>query len=51
MTDIVPIRRALISVSDKTGLVAFGRALAAAGRRDRSPPAAPPRRCATPACR
>ena len=31
MTDIVPIRRALISVSDKTGLVEFGRALAAAG--------------------
>ena len=31
MTDIVPIRRALISVSDKTGLVAFGQALAAAG--------------------
>ena len=28
MTDIVPIRRALISVSDKTGLVEFGRALA-----------------------
>ena len=31
MTDIVPIRRALISVSDKTGLVEFGQALAAAG--------------------
>src|ERR1700757_1439506 len=31
MTDIVPIRRALISVSDKTGLVAFGQALAALG--------------------
>ena len=31
MTDIVPIRRALISVSDKTGLVAFGQALAAKG--------------------
>ena len=31
MTDIVPIRRALISVSDKTGLVAFGQALVAAG--------------------
>jgi phosphoribosylaminoimidazolecarboxamide formyltransferase/IMP cyclohydrolase len=29
MTDIVPIRRALISVSDKTGLVEFARALAA----------------------
>jgi len=31
MTDIVPIRRALISVSDKTGLVEFAAALAAAG--------------------
>lgn len=31
MSDIVPIRRALISVSDKDGLVAFGQALAAAG--------------------
>ena len=31
MTDIVPIRRALISVSDKTGMVAFARALAAQG--------------------
>ena len=31
MTDIVPIRRALISVSDKTGLVAFAQALAARG--------------------
>ncbi len=31
MSDIVPIRRALLSVSDKTGLVALGRALAAAG--------------------
>jgi phosphoribosylaminoimidazolecarboxamide formyltransferase/IMP cyclohydrolase len=29
--DIVPIGRALISVSDKTGLVAFGQALAAKG--------------------
>src|ERR1700710_137271 len=29
MTDIVPIRRALISVSDKAGLVPFARALAA----------------------
>ncbi len=29
--DLVPIRRALISVSDKTGLVAFARALAAQG--------------------
>jgi phosphoribosylaminoimidazolecarboxamide formyltransferase/IMP cyclohydrolase len=31
MTDIVPIRRALISVSDKTGLVSFARALASHG--------------------
>ena len=31
MTDIVPIRRALISVSDKTGLVPFARALAGRG--------------------
>jgi phosphoribosylaminoimidazolecarboxamide formyltransferase / IMP cyclohydrolase len=31
MSDIAPIRRALISVSDKTGLEAFGRALADRG--------------------
>ncbi len=31
MSDIVPIRTALISVSDKTGLVEFAQALAAAG--------------------
>src|ERR1700749_3315342 len=31
MTDIVQIRRALISVSDKTGLVPFAQALAASG--------------------
>jgi len=31
MTDLVPIRRALISVSDKTGLAPFARALAARG--------------------
>ncbi len=31
MTDIVPIRRALISVSDKTGLMPFAAALAARG--------------------
>lgn len=30
-TDLYPIRRALISVSDKTGLVPFGQALAARG--------------------
>jgi phosphoribosylaminoimidazolecarboxamide formyltransferase/IMP cyclohydrolase len=31
MSDILPIRRALLSVSDKAGLVEFGRVLAAAG--------------------
>jgi phosphoribosylaminoimidazolecarboxamide formyltransferase/IMP cyclohydrolase len=31
MTDILPIRRALLSVSDKTGLVEFGRFLAGQG--------------------
>ncbi len=31
MTDVVPVRRALISVSDKTGLVDFARALAEKG--------------------
>jgi phosphoribosylaminoimidazolecarboxamide formyltransferase / IMP cyclohydrolase len=31
MTDIVPIRRALLSVSDKTGLVELGQSLAAQG--------------------
>ncbi|MBP0466274.1 bifunctional phosphoribosylaminoimidazolecarboxamide formyltransferase/IMP cyclohydrolase [Roseomonas sp. PWR1] len=31
MTDLLPIRRALLSVSDKTGLVEFGRFLAARG--------------------
>src|SRR6185312_9621586 len=31
MTDIVPVRRALISVSDKSGLVPFAQALAAQG--------------------
>ena len=31
MNDIVPIRRALISVSDKTGLVAFAQALSSRG--------------------
>ncbi len=31
MSDIVPVRRALLSVSDKTGLVAFAQALAARG--------------------
>ncbi|GAA0305253.1 bifunctional phosphoribosylaminoimidazolecarboxamide formyltransferase/IMP cyclohydrolase [Rhodovulum strictum] len=31
MTDLVPLRRALISVSDKAGLVELGRALAARG--------------------
>jgi DNA-binding LacI/PurR family transcriptional regulator len=31
MTDILPIRRALLSVSDKAGLIEFGRFLAARG--------------------
>jgi phosphoribosylaminoimidazolecarboxamide formyltransferase / IMP cyclohydrolase len=31
MTDIAPVRRALISVSGKTGLVPFARALVASG--------------------
>lgn len=31
MTDLYPVRRALISVSDKTGLTEFGQALAARG--------------------
>ncbi|MGE0221731.1 MAG: bifunctional phosphoribosylaminoimidazolecarboxamide formyltransferase/IMP cyclohydrolase [Acetobacteraceae bacterium] len=31
MSDLIPIRRALISVSDKAGLVPFGQALAARG--------------------
>ncbi|MEP2640860.1 bifunctional phosphoribosylaminoimidazolecarboxamide formyltransferase/IMP cyclohydrolase [Roseobacter sp.] len=31
MTDLAPLRRALLSVSDKSGLVEFGRALAARG--------------------
>ena len=31
MTDLVPIRRALLSVSDKTGLIELGQALAARG--------------------
>ena len=31
MTDLVPLRRALLSVSDKTGLVDLGKALAARG--------------------
>ncbi|MGD9293588.1 MAG: bifunctional phosphoribosylaminoimidazolecarboxamide formyltransferase/IMP cyclohydrolase [Roseobacter sp.] len=31
MTDLAPLRRALLSVSDKTGLVAFGTALAERG--------------------
>ena len=31
MTDLAPVRRALLSVSDKTGLVDLGRALAARG--------------------
>ncbi|MCB1347026.1 MAG: bifunctional phosphoribosylaminoimidazolecarboxamide formyltransferase/IMP cyclohydrolase, partial [Rhodobacteraceae bacterium] len=31
MTDIVPLKRALLSVSDKSGLIDLGRALAAKG--------------------
>ena len=31
MTDHVPLRRALLSVSDKTGLIDLGQALAARG--------------------
>ena len=31
MTDLVPLRRALLSVSDKTGLVAFATVLASYG--------------------
>ncbi len=31
MTDLAPVRRALLSVSDKTGLIEFGKALAARG--------------------
>ena len=30
MTDLAPVRRALLSVSDKTGIVALAEALAAA---------------------
>lgn len=41
--DLVPVRRALLSVSDKTGLVDFAQALAHAGV-ELVPPAAPPRR-------
>ena len=31
MTDLAPLRRALLSVSDKTGLIDLGQALAARG--------------------
>jgi len=31
MTDLIPVKRALLSVSDKTGLIELGRALAARG--------------------
>ena len=37
----LPVRRALLSVSDKTGLIELARALCSARRRDRCPPAAP----------
>ena len=42
----VKVARALISVSDKTGVVEFARALAAPRRSRSSPPAAPPSCCA-----
>ena len=48
--DRAPVKRALISVSDKTGLVDAARALAAWAS-SWSPPAAPARRSPTPACR
>ena len=51
MTDIVPIRRALISVSDKAGLVPFAQALAAQAAWRSCPPAARPKRCARLVCR
>jgi len=44
MTDIVAVQRALVSVSDKQGLVPLGHALAAAGVHVVST-------CARPACR
>jgi phosphoribosylaminoimidazolecarboxamide formyltransferase/IMP cyclohydrolase len=47
MTDIVPIRRALLSVSDKTGLVDLGKSLAEKAL-SWFRPAARPRRCAMP---
>ena len=47
---IQPVRRALISVSDKTGLVEFGQALAAHGVQILSTGGSA-RRCARPACR
>ncbi len=50
MTDLLPIRRALLSVSDKTGLLEFGRFLAARGVEILSPEARR-RRCGMPACR
>ena len=31
MADLYPVKRALLSVSDKTGLIDFGRALVARG--------------------
>lgn len=45
MTDLYPVRRALLSVSDKTGLIELGRALAGKGL-SFCPRAAPPKRCA-----
>ena len=45
----IPVRRALISVSDKTGLIPFARALVPRPGPKFSPPAAPPAPCGTPA--
>ena len=47
----VRVRRALLSVSDKTGIVEFARGLAGARASSSSPPAAPPPRCARPGSR
>ena len=46
-----PIRRALLSVHDKTGLVELGRRARRPRASSWSRPAAPPRPCARPACR
>ena len=46
-----PIRRALLSVSDKTGILEFAKALDARGVALFSPPVVPPSCWPTPACR